>query len=241
MDIKKEHELFLRNLDKDLVKSVKRYTSEEFEVINAELRSGKSLSSRTRKIVSDIDSIFGMIKPIKTPLTLYRGVKELIKSHDNAFISATYDKDVALSFTSTVSKCCLVEFLVPVGSKVLYVESISESPSESEVLLDRNGTFFVTAIEVAKTDDEKDIIYINYIPPRAVEVEEDTIETAIEQINVIERIVDIFPEDEFLIFSDDEAFLLNSINNIFQRITNSKNNIDESTARVIIEKLNEKY
>lgn len=72
-----------------------------------------------------------MVEPIPIPLTLYRGVTKSDITPDNAFISATYDESIAKGFTK--GKCCIIVFNIPVGSKVLFIESISDSPEELEV------------------------------------------------------------------------------------------------------------
>jgi hypothetical protein len=238
-----EHTEFLRNLsEKDLVESLRIYTTHEYKIINKEIREGGALSSRTEKIVNDIDSIFEMIYPIKEPLTLYRGVTIKDIKYDKTFISTTYNEKIAKDF-STRSSCCIIIFSIPVGSKVIFLESISDSPDEQEVLLDRNANFVITAIKEAKSLGEKDTIYITYIPPKAIETKElePVLEKAFDQLEIIRRIVDIFPEDEFELFEDDEEALRSSINDLFQKTTESKNNISQSMSDTILKRLKEKF
>ena len=137
MSLLEKHTLFLEGLDNELVEAITTYTTHEYTTINSELRSGGSISLNTQQIVNRIDKVFEMVDPITEPLVLYKGVKSDKLVPDNAFISTSYKKDVAMAFAAY--KCCIVVFSVPIGSKVLYVESVSDSPDEREVLINRDG------------------------------------------------------------------------------------------------------
>lgn len=235
-----KHKLFLQSLDKELVAAVTTYTTYEYKTINTELRSGRSLSLKTQRVVNQIDNVFEMVDPITEPLVLYKGIKNDNLKPDNAFISTSYDKDVALGFAG--HKCCLVVFTVPIGSKVLFVESVSASPEELEVLINRDGNFAIINVVKARLG-EKDIINVGYIPPKSVEVKqkdlEYAIESAMDQMSIIQHLVNSIPADEYDLFGDDDEFMSTSIKNIYQ--TYKKANIQQSMLENVISQLKDKF
>jgi hypothetical protein len=70
-----------------------------------------------------------------------------IQLNNLAFISTSHNKKVARGFMG--QNCCILVLTIPVGSKVLFLESISEYPTEREVLLDRGGSFVITGVITA--------------------------------------------------------------------------------------------
>ncbi len=219
-EIKRKHIKLLSEIDNNLKRSLINYTDESYRSVNEGLRTKSILSTESLKIAKDIDSIFDLIEPINQTLTLYRGVSE--QSHaqtDGAFISTTYDEKVAHDFTK--GKCCILVINVPPGSKILFVESISDSPDECEVLLDRNGTFNITLVQEAQGLN-KTRIFITYIPPMSVVSTSQNLPQKVEKAIIvgdyISRVVDVFPEDEYSLFKDDEEVLNSSIIDIFTKI-----------------------
>jgi arsenate reductase-like glutaredoxin family protein len=117
-------------------------------------------SGQIKQLISDIDSIFEQVHPLDEPLTLYRGIDNERYVDDIAFISTTYDMDVATTYSG--DECCIIVLNVPVGAKVLFVESISQNKDDKEVMLNRGGSFSVT--RVASVSKKKHI-FVSYVPP----------------------------------------------------------------------------
>ena len=121
--------------------------------------------------------------------------------------------------------CCIVVLNIPPGSKVLYVESISEHPHEKEVLIDRHGRFAVTLV-TTRVDVNK--IFVSYIPKAAPIIPpsefEPAIESAVDQQRTIQRVLEIFPADEYDLFRDDEEALIETIKDIYKQLVKFKPN-----------------
>lgn len=233
---------FIRNLETELKESLKEYTDEAYKSINKTLREGKNLSVQDQRIVNHMDMIFEMVDPITETLTLYRGVKSMdqIKA-DKAFLSASYDLEQAKEFTKR--DCCIIVFNIPPGSKVLFVEYISEHPYEKEVIIDRQGDFKITLVNEGSRTREINKVFVTYIPKISVsaKVEEldKVLDSAIDQMSYIQRVVDIFPEDEYELFKDDEETLESSVKDIFKQLANMEPS--ESLVKTISERLKNKY
>ena len=143
------YELFtkLKKIKPDLIKSLNLYTKNAYGIINKSLRENNKLSSSYKKIVNNIDTLFDLVEPITEPITLYRGVKQEEESKsENAFISTSYNIDFVSTTYTDGSNCCLIIINVPVGSKILFVESISNYPFECEVIINRDGSFVIDSI-----------------------------------------------------------------------------------------------
>ena len=82
-----------------------------------------------------------------------------IKS-DNAYISTTRKESVTELFA--YDECCVIEFTISPGSKVLCVESVSSFKDEGEVIIERGGSFITTAIDESVIPIR---VYITFIPP----------------------------------------------------------------------------
>ena len=169
----RKHDNFLSHLydaHPNLITSLRKYTGtsyNKYKKVNQALRSGKKLPDSIKKIVDNIDAIFDMVEPTTREITVYRGVKRDEDVISNgAFISTSYSKTVAASFTN--DDCCFMIIKIPVGSKILFVESISNYPEEKEILLSRKGN----------------LILEKFVPPNNVK-DKDEYETIEERINRI--------------------------------------------------------
>lgn len=240
-EILSTHEHFLKSLDEELLQSIVEYTIDAYKTINRKLREGKSLTLKYKKILDNIDHVFDMIDPITDTITLYRGIKsEGQTKADKAFISTSYDEESALQFAG--QSCCLVVFTVPPGSKVLFVESVSEHPEEREVLIDRHGSFSVTLIH-EKREEKMNKIFVSYIPLKSVNIKVEelgpVIDTAVDSLKTIDRVLDVFSEGEYELFKDDVDALRSSVSDLYTSI--SKTEPTASTIDMIVDRLNLKY
>lgn len=245
--IKKNHAKFLKKFNKNFIDSVNEYTNEAYKSINRSLRNNVPLSDENQEIVNNIDMMIQQVEPILSPVLLYRGVsQQSYAKSDGAFISASYDETIANRFGKR--HCCTLVFNIPAGSKILFIESISDHPDEKEVLIDRFGQFNVTLVKELSTLGGRDKIFISYIPPNSVQATsgslDEVVNDAVLQINtveqVVERVLEILPQDEYEIFKDDEDSLVDSIQNIFQQV-DSTLDPDDTIIKLIIKRLAEKY
>lgn len=256
-DIIDEHDLFLRQYPEDVINSVKSYTKQAYKTVNEGLRRGRKLKIEDQKIVNDLDLLFENIPPITKTLTLYRGVKSFGNATkaglEPAFVSASYEFKQAIHFTR--GNCCIMVFTIPPGSKVLFVETVSNCPFEREVILDRNGTLHVSKylndslkpysngaeIEQYKT------INITYISNMSVSISNPTelsnvVKVAVDHLSYMERIVDNFEFDEWSMYDEEDLNLLKiSIIDLFKRFSGSDEEPNESFVLKVIQKLKDKF
>ena len=160
-----KHKKFLQSLPKSALRAIKDYTSFLYTDVNRYLRNGTIPDDidRVKGVIEQMDGIFSALAPIKKPITLYRGISAEspadIKS-DNAYISTTHKEFITELFA--YDNCCIIEFTISPGSKVLFVESVSSFKDEGEVIIERGGSFITTAIDESVTPIR---VYITFIPP----------------------------------------------------------------------------
>jgi hypothetical protein len=164
----KQHSDFFKTLPDKYMDAITNYTFHYGTALglNILLQSGKQITDpETLDILNGLDYVFDKIPPLETSLTVYRGIDtkspEDMQINNLSFISTTYNKKVTYNFTG---KCCIIILTIPVGSKVLFLESISKYPTEREVLLDRGGSFAITGV-ILPNDEERHVqILASYIP-----------------------------------------------------------------------------
>jgi hypothetical protein len=143
----KKHGKFLSRLKQthpELIKSLNAYTGTYYKKVNSALRAGRKLVPSVKKIVDDIDSIFEMVKPTTREITVYRGVNSENDLLSHSFISTSYDPMVSYGYVNGI--CCLMVITIPVGSKVLFLESVSKHRGENEILLSRKAKLKLTNV-----------------------------------------------------------------------------------------------
>ena len=141
-----DHTLFFDFLPNELKESVIEYTGSEYFEINEGLRGTSELSDVNKRHVENIDRVFDLISPITEPITLFRGIRRSEYTvYRGGYVSATYRKNETQAFIDNSTRCCLIEFNVLPGSKLLSVESISLNKHEKEFILDRRGSFTITS------------------------------------------------------------------------------------------------
>ena len=184
-------------LNPDMIEAVKNYTGFGFSMINKILRDMKgdisSLKERdtTKQKIMSIDALFSLVDPLTEPITLYRGVRlERFTKEDYGFISTSYDINQTSPYTNL--KCCLMVINVPVGTRCIFLEKISQYKEEREVLLPRNGKFVLTSVGRSQDPNEPDRYFVTFMPNTAVELEtmSDVVSKGAEKLKIVERVVE---------------------------------------------------
>lgn len=164
--ILKDQYNYLENVNQDIKKSIVDYTMNSD--INRTLWEGLPETKLEKKIKSSLDDELKKIPPITQPIIVYRGIKRDFISN-RGYISTSYVKQVAIRFSEL--DCCLLTIILPVGSRILPIDILSDIPTEGEIILPRESNFLITNIRYIKGH-----IYIIkcydlvYIPPDSQEI-----------------------------------------------------------------------
>jgi hypothetical protein len=157
------------------VDDLNNYTGFAFSAINRLLRKQKGDLTTIpddnveKKQIDNIDLLFSLVDPITKPITLYRGVRlEQFTSEDYAYLSTSYDISAPMQYVDHINHCCVIELAIPVGTKCLFLESISRYSNEKEVLLPRNGNFVLTAVSRTQINYDMDRFYITFLQNSAI-------------------------------------------------------------------------
>ena len=215
-----KHFSYVNSLSDDIKKSLNQYTKSYYSNINTYLREG-GLRERNTEIfmkkltenISNIDTAFKFAPAISDSLTLYRG-QEFEIFDTKSFTSASTVLESAYRFFELFEGCCLYVITLSPGSKILPLRHISEEPSEEEILIDRNGRFFITNTEIKQISSQSmKFIYLTYMPGNYKEIEKE---------NDIVEFSEENEEKERELASSDEIidFLVNDIN-IIDKITDA--------------------
>lgn len=176
---------FIDNLSENIKDSIRNYTLNAYMAINTKLRNNEKLLKIEQDILDDIDYAFKNVPPISSQITLYRAINSSHPVYKDdklegfnpkkmvSVISATYDIESTGEFYSDKTKCCMLVITVPAGSRILPIENISEFKDEREILLNRNGAYYITGRgeRIYEFHTEKDTVftyYITYIPKNSV-------------------------------------------------------------------------
>lgn len=144
----KEQFAFMRELGVQEKNAVAEYSSDAYQSINDAMRESNSLSisPHDMKIVDILDKLFASVPVTTSELIVYRGVRKSIdytsKPYQTGYHSTSYDLDVAKCFMNEASafdKLLIIK--IPIGSRILPIETISCNPSEHEILLPHWTTF----------------------------------------------------------------------------------------------------
>jgi hypothetical protein len=156
-DLEKLANKLFKNMSEEELKYLKDYTDFNYKFINRYLRHGKKdigVVEQTEKLSKFFDK---HSTSLKEDTMVYRGVKlaalgvedvkgldKLIgkKFIDKGFVSTSIDKEVTKDFRGV-----RIDITVPKNAKVLPVDGKSVYVEENEVLLNKNSSFKITAIE----------------------------------------------------------------------------------------------
>lgn len=138
------------------------YTNNEFySKYNNSIRKDKPLNDIQSRVKNCMEDVFKNIPPIHHELILWRGV-ELDSVKDIVFgkgvISCSLLQSVGKAFSGT--ECCLLQFIVSSGCKIIPLFHVSESEEELEILLDSNNKFTLN-IDI----DGSNTFYIVHVTP----------------------------------------------------------------------------
>jgi len=105
-----------------------------------------------RKCVEDLIyellTIFAKVPPLQTDLTVFRGTQTLYVSENlknfttTDFMSTTFNPFIALTRFSS-SDCCLTQFNLKAGTRTIFMEPVTQSPTEMEFLLPPQQKFTI--------------------------------------------------------------------------------------------------
>lgn len=226
---------YVNSLSSEIKSSLKNYTVHSFEYLNKRLRQTISLSDEQKELVKNIDKAFNTVPLLDKPITVYRGIAEDYIPSLSSYVSTSYVKEKAIFFSAM--KCCLLVITIPSGSKILPLEDISESRSEKEILLPREGNFVITNITYERENDptSRKYYHITYIPKIAeiFETKKDVkiIEKKVDVNDWVERLVNIIDPEELELFSAEEA-VLNLVQTTFKKEDIPKEAIKLAIARL---------
>jgi hypothetical protein len=149
---------YVSRLSPEIKASLFKYTITDYHEINEYLRGnhriGLITSEQIQKHIENIDQAFALCPTTSKAFTVYRGQDSDI-FNTKAYTSTTLDLNMTSDFFSKENRCCVFEISVSPGSKVLPLRNVSNFRKEIEILLDRDGEFFLTYVE------EDDIVLQN--------------------------------------------------------------------------------
>lgn len=149
---------YVSRLSPEIKASLFKYTITDYHEINEYLRGNHRIGLITpeqiQKHIENIDQAFALCPTTSKVFTVYRGQDSDI-FNTKSYISTTLDLNMTSDFFSKENRCCVFEISVSPGSKVLPLRNVSNFRKEIEVLLDRDGEFFLTYVE------EDDIVLQN--------------------------------------------------------------------------------
>jgi len=198
-----KHNSFFKNQKIKIPKAVddlNDYTGFAFSMINKLIRQHKGDLSKiandnvVKKQIENIDLLFSLVDPITKPITLYRGVRfEQFASENYSYVSTSYDESVPMQYIDRKNHCCIIEITVPVGTKCLFLESISRYSNEKEVLLPRNGSFALTAVSRSQSQYVIDRFYITFLQNSAIfsKTIKDVVEKAEDKMAYLDKVLEV--------------------------------------------------
>jgi hypothetical protein len=162
-----KQEQFISNLKIEYKNVLKQYMLESHNDINRFLRKKNietvDVTPEYKQVLFDqikiLETIFKTIPILEQSLTVYRGI-DTPEQTTGSFISTSLKIDIAREFTSSKSPKIL-KILVSPGSKVIPLYVIDDY--ESEVLLDKRGSFYVTG-------QSDTLTYVTYFPDNSKEI-----------------------------------------------------------------------
>jgi len=148
--ILKEQVAFVKNLPKLLHDTIQWYTMAEAYVnFNKFIREGeKNYNPEFEYHAANLQYIFDNIPPIKKSINVFRSVKKKEQIlYNHAYMSTAIVFEKTIFFRN--KRCCVINITIPAGSKIIPVYVLSEM-LESEILIDKNSSIFITGSYVKK-------------------------------------------------------------------------------------------
>ena len=135
------HEKLIRSNPK-FIETIGWYTGYGYEDFNRRLRIGADLTPLQNAHLAVLDELFSLVNTTAYPIVVYKGIDKDEYESDKSFISTSTSEIRASEFSG--ENCCLIQITISPGSKVLYLENMSEFKQESEILLNRDCKIFIT-------------------------------------------------------------------------------------------------
>ena len=142
----------LETMPKFIKDTIREYTTTVR--VNRILRGGfvpkENRKKGFQKMVRYLDLAFSLVEPLKSDITVYRGIHNVEKffESDKGYVSTATMLTADVLQTFSGSSCCLLVIRVPKGSRVLRIpHSIGSYGDENEVLLFRGGKFVLSKIQ----------------------------------------------------------------------------------------------
>lgn len=204
---------YVKNLSTRKEKAIRAYTGQAYATINDNLLLHLPLEKKYSDIIEDIDTIFRNVPPTDVPIIVFRGVT---RKHEfgilPGYISTSYDIKRAFEFADKDLECCIFVITIPVGSKVLPVEEISEHKQEGEILLPRSSNFKLVQTDNINGMDYFYLILDHSIPLPEIEKKEEKIEEKemkkskkLDKKDVVNLLIENTQKDEIDLFGLEEA------------------------------------
>jgi hypothetical protein len=183
------------------------YTGGEYEYLNDVLRSGKDLDPNVAIHWHNIKEAFRTTLPSIEPITVYRGKKtDTIRP---IVTPLSTSKTIRGTEDFVGIKCCIMIITVSPGTRYIDLSTISDIPSESEILLPPDGSLILTAqglmdLEYPReTKSNVKVLYLTYVPPAYVVLPismtspEETSAPQLERTLTIESLVSLIDNNEY--------------------------------------------
>lgn len=149
----KEQYNYVKNLSKEIKDSIIEYTTNQYSKINTYLENNQvPYDEHLTNIINNIDFAFQNAPKLKKDIVLFRGLRlpDIYDTRRKTNIKLATFKGLYKGFMSTSLQiyntemfknktCCTFEVNLPKNSKCLFIEFISNVPTEQEVLIQRNS------------------------------------------------------------------------------------------------------
>jgi len=142
---KKDLKKFMENFINPIASDIEEIKSYNLILKNRRLLSPIFWFDVIRIFVDDLDRIIKQSPPIKSTMVVFRGATSKYYKTDsnqyvnNTFMSTSFDYKIPLNFVDY--DCCLKKIILKPGSRALFVESLTQSRGEHEILLGLNNKF----------------------------------------------------------------------------------------------------
>jgi len=152
-----------------------RLGSDEYEAIQRLLVffTPIHIEDLIESMIEDMTRLIEEAPPTLSSIVLFRGIKDMFISSDNqhftlkGFVSTSPDIFSALDFATINNKesigCCIKRIVVPLGSKILFVPSISRYADEVETILSMDCEFTLVGEHIQPIRHKKKVIQMNII------------------------------------------------------------------------------
>lgn len=159
--VNNKYYLYTYNLKDKIKASVLEYTGPNYIKINNYLEDKRSDSEYLNNLIYDIDCAFSYAPQLDNDIILYRGLNmPVVKKIPLFGLKGLYEGYMSTSSNISVSRMFngntnyILEIHVKKGQAPLFIELISNVPTEQEVLLPRNTILNITGFKKRKIKEE---------------------------------------------------------------------------------------